>query len=259
MTDNKREAKRVIIAGKIISQIIIIITAIELLIMAFMANYLHHLPIATGAAIDALLLALLSTPFIYFWIIKPYVDKHDRAENRLTHMAYHDHLTHLPNRRYLSEYLVKYLSICKRHNAWGALLLIDINNFKVINDTHGHDIGDVVLRETAKRLSSTIRSEDIASRMGGDEFVVAIHPLENNEEKIKKNANRVAEKLQMALQIPIIFNNQELQINASIGIRILGADNTGVDNILKDADAAMYHAKKHQLTNNIHVFSEVAA
>ncbi|MES0327255.1 MAG: GGDEF domain-containing protein [Gammaproteobacteria bacterium] len=259
MKNDKKDVKQGINVGKTIIQIVITIATIELCIMAFMANYLHNIPATVETALDALLLALLSAPFIYFWIIKPYVDKHDKDEIQLSHMAYHDHLTLLPNRRYLSEHLKKYLSICKRHNTWSALLLIDINDFKVINDTYGYDIGDIVLKETAKRLSSTIRAEDIASRMGADEFAVAIHPLENNEEEIKQSTKKVAEKLQIALQKPITFNDQQLQIDVSIGVRILSADNPGIDTILKDADTAMSFAKKNQHLNNTCIFYKAAA
>ena len=259
MNNNKKKFRERIFAGITISKFIIIIAITELFIMAIMTNYLQHLSATTKTTLDALVLSLLSAPFIYFWIIKPYVVERDNAEKELSHMAFHDHLTSLPNRRYLSEYLKKYLSICKRHNMWGAILLIDLNDFKVINDTHGHDAGDIVLKETAIRLSSMIRSEDIVSRMGGDEFIIAIHPLENSEEQIRKDVAKVAEKVQITLQEPITFNHQQLQIKASIGIRILSAEHSSVDAILKDADTAMYHAKKNQLINDAHIFCEATA
>lgn len=259
MIKNKKETGRIVTATTIISKIIIIIAIVELAIMTLMANYLHHLAPLNEALLDALLLSLLSAPFIYFWIIKPYVVKRDYAEEELSQMAYHDHLTSLPNRRLLSEYLNKYLSICKRHEMYGGLLLIDLDDFKGINDTYGHDAGDFVLQETAKRLSSVIRSEDIVSRMGGDEFVVALHSLGDSEKQARINANIVTEKLQTTLQCPLEFNGQQLQIKASIGIRILGAENACVEAILKDADAAMYHAKNNQLTNNAYIFCEAAA
>lgn len=259
MKNDKKENTQGTVIGKTILKIVITLAVIELGIMAFMANYIHHIPATIETALDALLLSLLSAPFVYFWIIKPYIDKHDKDEKQLSHMAYHDHLTLLPNRRYLSETLKKNLAICKRHNSWSALLLIDINDFKVINDTYGYDIGDIVLKETAKRLTSAIRSEDIASRMGADEFAVVIHPLENNEEQIKQSTSKIAEKLQTELQKPITFNDQQLQIDVSIGIRLLSTDNPGIDTILKDADTAMHFAKENQHLNNACVFYKAAA
>ncbi|MCW8831412.1 MAG: GGDEF domain-containing protein [Gammaproteobacteria bacterium] len=259
MIHNKKEAGHIVTASAIISKIIIIIVTVELAIMALMANYLHHLAPVNEALLDSLLLAILSTPFIYFWIIKPYVVGRDHAEKELSRMAYHDHLTSLPNRRLLSEYLSKYLSICKRHKIFGALLLIDLNDFKAINDTYGHDTGDFVLQETARRLSSVIRSEDIVSRMGGDEFIVVLHSLGDSEELATANAKTVSEKLQDAMQDIIEFNHQQLQIKASIGVRILDAEHSGVDAILKEADAAMYHAKKNRITNDAYIFCEAAA
>ena len=253
MKNDKNDVKQGIDVGKTIIQIVITIATIELCIMAFMANYLHNIPATVETALDALLLALLSAPFIYFWIIKPYIISRDQAETQLSHMAHHDYLTQLPNRRFLSTFLKKCLSTCKRYDMHGSILLIDLNGFKEINDTYGHDAGDEVLKTTAQRLSSVVRTEDIVSRMGGDEFVVAIGPLPITEEQILTNAKATAKKLQTALKTPIEFNEKKLQISASIGIRTFGANDLEADIILKDADNAMYHAKHQQPANDTYI------
>lgn len=252
----KNSKKDLIIAGTILGKIIIIIALIELLIMAILHNYLHHLGVVEEALIDSLLLSLLSAPLIYFWIIDPYVTNHNQAKETLGHMAYHDHLTQLPNRRFLSECLKKNLAICHRHKLHGALLLLDLDNFKAINDNYGHQAGDMVLKEIARRLSIAVRTEDTASRLGGDEFVVVMHPLEGSEEQIRSNANTVAKKFHDILSAPIKFNDQELQIHTSIGIRLLNAETLGIDEVLKEADNAMYYAKQHQPAESSHVFFE---
>lgn len=238
-------------AIKILSKIIVIISAIELLIMAILSSNPQQLEPVAEAILDSLLLSLFSTPLIYFWIIKPYVISCDRSEKQLHHIAHHDHLTELPNRRFLSLFLKKSLSLCKRYDMRGSILFIDLNDFKEINDTYGHDAGDEVLKSTAKQLNSVVRTEDLVSRMGGDEFVVAIHPVYNTEEEILTNARKIANKLQTALKMPIVFNEQQLHIKASIGIRTFSAGDTDSDAILKDADNAMYHAKHHQPADDI--------
>jgi diguanylate cyclase (GGDEF)-like protein len=253
-TDNKQ----VVAAGKLITQIIIIISLVELLIMSLLANALHDLSVVEEALLDALLLSLLSAPFIYFWIIKPFVVARDKAEEQLSHMAYHDPLTHLPNRRFLTEYLKKSLAACSRHDLRGALLLIDLDNFKQINDTYGHDAGDALLVEVAKRLSSIVRMEDIVSRLGGDEFLAAIHPLGDTETDAKHNASIVAEKFLEILSQPFQYGNTTLQARASIGIHMISANSSNMDSAIKEADKAMYQAKRNRKENGrIAFFSDI--
>jgi len=236
-------------AGKLIIQIIIIISLVELLIMTLLDSVFHGLSFIEEALLDSLLLAGLSTPFIYFWIIKPFVVARDKAEEQLSHMAYHDPLTGLPNRRFLTEYLKKSLAACSRHNLRGALLLIDLDNFKQINDNYGHDAGDALLIESAKRLSSIIRAEDIISRFGGDEFLAGIHPLGDTEADARQNATIVAEKFLEALNRPFQYKTITLQAEASIGIHMISGNSTDMDNAINEADKAMYHAKKYRADN----------
>lgn len=254
MAANETEAQRFKIAGIILSKIIVIVAVIELIVMAILSEYLHNLTPVYEALVDSLLLSTLSSPFIYFWIIKPYVDSCLTAEKELSRMAYHDHLTRLPNRRLLSDYLGKCLSVCRRYNAQGALLLLDLNDFKEINDTYGHLAGDEVLKEIARRLTAVIRKEDIACRLGGDEFIVAMHPQENTEEQARSNASTVAKKFHTMLKEPVTYNNQQLRIHASIGICLLNSKTPDIDDILNDADNAMYQAKQNQTSKHSHVF-----
>ena len=251
---NILENKRAFVVGKLIAQIIIIISLVELLIMSLLATTLHDLSVTEEALLDSLLLALLSAPFIYFWIIKPFVVARDDAEEQLSHMAYHDPLTQLPNRRFLTEYLKKSLAACSRHDLRGALLLIDLDNFKQINDTYGHDAGDALLIESAKRLSSVIRLEDIISRLGGDEFLAAIHPLGDTDADAKQNASIVAEKFLAILGQPFQYKTITLQAKAHIGIHMISANSQSMESAMKEADRAMYHAKQNLTENKRIIF-----
>jgi len=125
----------------------------------------------------------------------------------------------------------------------GALVRIDLDGFKAINDRHGHEAGDAVLREVARRLESASRSDDVVSRLGGDEFVILINRLDRSPQLARDKAHRVAEKLLALLADPIDFHGTPLNIGASIGVRLFGTERVDVDTAIREADAAMYRAK----------------
>ena len=195
------------------------------------------------AILDVLLLATLTTPLIYIWIIKPYVNARDAALEEISQLAYIDPLTQLANRRYLLQHLERVSASCIRNKVYGAILLIDLDGFKRVNDTHGHDAGDAVLIETAIRLISSIRSVDIASRLGGDEFVILIDHLDTDKQNARTKAMRVAEKIINITIAPVEFRNEVLQIGASIGLCLLEFDKQNAETLLRKADIAMYRAK----------------
>lgn len=229
---------------QIVIRITVTIAAIELAIMIFFAAVSLEIGLLAEAFLDVILLVLLSTPVIYYWVVKPYVIANKNAISKINHLAHHDPLTNLPNRRLLGLFVEKLIPNVIRHKSHGALLFIDLNEFKSVNDANGHDAGDAVLIETAARLNSVMRADDIASRVGGDEFVIVLGALGIDEQSARDRAMLATRRIQDDLQKPINFNGSELEIKASIGVHIIDPSATSVDNVLREADAAMYYAKK---------------
>jgi len=204
--------------------------------------HLEHSIIA-GALFDTLFLAIIAAPFIYIWVIRPFVVERDHAITELMKMAMYDQLTRLPNRRMLQEYLKKSFASNTRHHFRGALLLLDLDGFKSVNDSYGHDAGDAVLVEVAKRLQEVIRTEDIACRLGGDEFIIVATQMEGDKTMIHENTMVIVNRILETIQELIFYQDKEFRINASIGIRLLGFDMLDEQTALKHADIAMYQAK----------------
>jgi len=171
-------------------------------------------------------------------------------KNLLDYQAHHDPLTGLPNRTLFLDRLHQGISKAKRHQSKLALFFIDLDRFKQINDSLGHEIGDRVLNIVTERLSSTIRQEDTLARLGGDEFTVIMEDL-----KYSQDASLLADKILNVLEEPIIIQNHTLYISCSIGISIYPKDETDASNLLKDADAAMYRAKDEG-RNNYQFYSQ---
>jgi diguanylate cyclase (GGDEF)-like protein len=157
----------------------------------------------------------------------------------LSYQSTHDPLTGLFNRRFFEVKLQEVLEDIKNKNTTCALLFIDLDNFKEINDTLGHNIGDEVLKEVAKRLSSFIRSEDVLSRIGGDEFTIILKNIKNPE-----NVKVVVKKIFNAINKEIKIGNNEIFLSASIGITLCPRDSVDKNEAIKFADAAMYKAKE---------------
>ncbi len=149
----------------------------------------------------------------------------------------------LANRRLLSKHLEKAIAGIVRHRVYGALLLMDLDRFKPVNDAHGHNAGDAVLVEVAKRMQSFTRSEDIVSRVGGDEFLVLINHLDADERTARDKAALVATKLLHLVNEPYEFHGETLRVGASIGIRLLGFEGVATETAISEADIAMYRAK----------------
>lgn len=165
-------------------------------------------------------------------------------EKEILQLAQYDSLTKLPNRLLLKELLSAMIKRVSRDKAYGALLFIDLDHFKLINDTKGHDIGDIVLVETAKRIKNCIRQIDIASRLGGDEFVVALEIEENDENKVIDSMTIVANKILEEIKKPYLIHNFDFRLTASIGIVLFKDSNYKIDELMKFADTAMYNAKE---------------
>jgi diguanylate cyclase (GGDEF)-like protein/PAS domain S-box-containing protein len=165
------------------------------------------------------------------------------AERRIHELAYFDYLTGLPNRRLLIDELSRILPRCARNGQFGALLFIDLDNFKLLNDTLGHDAGDALLREVAMRLRATVRVSDHLARLGGDEFVVVLEGLGTSEAEAIPEARMVGAKLLDALARPHALGARPSVSTPSIGVVMFGAGAQSVDQLLRHADLAMYQAK----------------
>lgn len=165
------------------------------------------------------------------------------AEDEIRHLAFYDALTELPNRRLLLERLRQTLAASKRSGRQRALLFVDLDDFKTLNDTLGHHMGDLLLREAGHRLASCVRSVDTAARVGGDEFVVILDDLSELAEEAAARAKVVAEKILSKLSEPYVLAGRECLSTSSIGITIFGDRNTSTSEILQQADIAMYQAK----------------
>lgn len=164
--------------------------------------------------------------------------------NRMQHLAHHDALTGLPNRTLFDDLLKQALALTKRNHRRTALMFVDLDRFKPINDELGHDVGDLLLQEVAVRLKNSIRESDVVSRVGGDEFIILLPCIEDGN-----NAMLVAEKIQSALARPFELAGHTLQISSSIGISIYPDQGDSEIQLIKNADIAMYHAKRNGRDN----------
>ncbi|MFC7516694.1 putative bifunctional diguanylate cyclase/phosphodiesterase [Herbaspirillum sp. GCM10030257] len=174
---------------------------------------------------------------------------HDVSEakamaQKMAHLAQHDYLTGLPNRLLLNDRLTQAISYAKRYTTQLAVLFLDLDNFKHINDSLGHAVGDKLLESVASRLVSQVRHSDTVSRLGGDEFVVLVL-----DDALAEHSTVTAEKILHALAAPHFLAGTELHITTSIGISTFPADGDDADALVKNADAAMYHAKKEGKNN----------
>jgi diguanylate cyclase (GGDEF)-like protein/PAS domain S-box-containing protein len=168
---------------------------------------------------------------------------HDVSESRamvlkMAHLAHHDFLTGLPNRALLTERLSQAIGLARRRGKQVALLFVDLDYFKHINDSLGHAVGDQVLQSAARRLSACVRTTDTVCRQGGDEFVILLAEIEQPQD-----AALVAEKLLVALAEPQLIGQHEIHVTLSIGISVYPDDGIDGDTVMENADAAMYHAK----------------
>ena len=173
--------------------------------------------------------------------------KRERVERRNLYLAYYDELTSLPNRRLFKQQLSQAMFSAPRHGRLVAILFLDLDGFKRLNDTHGHAVGDELLQKVAQRLRSCLRLADsvsrgdeteIVSRLGGDEFTILLGDLRNHRE-----AAIVAERILRGLQQPIMLRNHEVFISGSIGIALYPGAAEDIDELMRNADLAMYHAK----------------
>jgi diguanylate cyclase (GGDEF)-like protein/PAS domain S-box-containing protein len=171
------------------------------------------------------------------------------AEEQITHLAYHDALTGLPNRLLFKDRLDVAISHAQRDKEKLAVLFLDLDRFKIINDSLGHDAGDYLLQEVARRISACVRESDTVSRLGGDEFTVLLPALRSADD-----AARVARKILESLREPVEIQERPYYVTTSIGIALFPDDGSQGEALLKNADTAMYQAKEHG-RNNYQLFN----
>ena len=165
------------------------------------------------------------------------------AEDKIRHLAYYDPLTQLPNRRMLRDHLQQVLDAHARKHQCGALLLLDIDNFKTLNDTRGHDQGDALLCEVANRLRNGAAGRHLIARLGGDEFVVVLEGLADNPEQAHARAREKGSRILAMLREPYLLEEEAFHATASIGVTIFEGPQEQISDLLKRADLAMYQAK----------------
>ncbi|AQL38231.1 putative bifunctional diguanylate cyclase/phosphodiesterase [Pseudomonas syringae] len=165
------------------------------------------------------------------------------AQAQIQHLAYHDPLTGLPNRSLLMDRLSQQVSLLQHQNLRGALLFLDLDHFKHINDSLGHPVGDSVLSVIAARLEASVRQEDTVARLGGDEFVVLICGLDGSLEQVTHQVRVLADNLRVLLAEPMFLDGHRLQVTPSVGIVLIPDDGLTPADLLKRADIALYRAK----------------
>ena len=172
-------------------------------------------------------------------------------EQKIERIAYYDSLTGLPNRKMFEDFFQKESAGAKRQQAKIAILLMDLDGFKRVNDTLGHDAGDFVLQTVGRRMQQTVRTGDTVARLGGDEFIAYLGQLSNEQEAVA-----VAERILRACNEPMQFAGQETGVGVSIGISFFPADGETLEGLMKQADLAMYFSKQRG-KNSISVFHDI--
>jgi diguanylate cyclase (GGDEF)-like protein/PAS domain S-box-containing protein len=167
------------------------------------------------------------------------IDDQKKAQETIRYQAFHDNLTGLPNRKLFNDRLVQTIKIAERQQQQLAVLFLDLDRFKNINDTLGHGVGDKLLKETAQRLSKSVRSEDTVARLGGDEFIILLAEIKSSQDAVK-----VARKILKSFRPSFIIDDNELHITTSIGIALYPADGNDAATLTKHADTALYRAKE---------------
>lgn len=205
-----------------------IIASIECALMLTVDAYLELAGIAraTRSVVDAGLLILLCLPFIFRYQLRP------------LQMAYHDNLTGLPNRLLFDDRLRNVIALARRDKSGVAVIFIDLNRFKLVNDTYGHRVGDAMLRQVGNRIAKCVRESDTVARLGGDEFAILLPATSNTTD-----AEIVVQKIATELEKPFEVSGKQLHIGVSAGIAFYPEHGIDGSMLLNAADEAMYRAK----------------
>jgi diguanylate cyclase (GGDEF)-like protein len=175
------------------------------------------------------------------------------SERHILQLAFYDALTGLPNRRLMSDRMGQAIGIGKRSGRYGALMFLDLDNFKSLNDSHGHEVGDLLLVEVARRITTCVREIDTVARFGGDEFVILLGELDADRERSVAQAGQVAAKIRNVLAEPYVLQRKlaegnvsavEHHCTSSIGVALFHGQSAVPEEVLKQADVAMYRSKE---------------
>jgi diguanylate cyclase (GGDEF)-like protein len=182
-------------------------------------------------------------------VLRVEVAERKKIEDHIRHLAHHDVLTGLPNRALLEDRINRALAHAQRNHTQFALLFLDLDEFKGINDSLGHRVGDLLLKEVAERLKNSVRDEDTVARQGGDEFILLLFALQD-----RHSAAMVAQKILDNLAHPLRVEKLEMRISTSIGISVYPSDGNDANTLLERADTAMYRVKQAG-SNNYQFYS----
>jgi diguanylate cyclase (GGDEF)-like protein len=223
----------------------IFFTVVPMLVVLFMMG--DPVSMATSfAGVVYILFIIFSVRNFHRNLIDGVILRHEAIgrETEIKQLAFYDALTNLPNRRLLLDRLNRALALTARTNQRGALLFLDLDHFKELNDTLGHDMGDLLLKQVAERLTKCVRETDSVARFGGDEFVVMLEGLSVDTSEAAEQVQHVTKQINTSLNQPFKLKNYEYQCTPSIGVAMFGEHGNSPDDILKHADIAMYQAKK---------------
>ncbi len=197
---------------------------------------------------NKLLFIILFTSFIFYLImIHNEIVERKIAEEKIQYMAYYDELTGLPNRRYFNEYITKYVNDIKDENRYFAIMFLDLDNFKLINDTFGHEKGDILLQQFAARMKNIIEKNNVLARIGGDEFLFLVTDL---SKQVDINAiNLISNKIITIFKEPFYIDGNENFSTVSIGVALYPKDGQDIETLMRNADITLYEAK-HAGKNN---------
>lgn len=228
-------------------KVLLIVSTIELTFMSVLeyTTIFEGLDPAYVAPFNVVVLGCTVCLPIWHLAIRPFAKAYESVVGAQEKIALSDPLTGLNNRRAFIRDLAKIQSELNRHGGHAALLLFDLDDFKPVNDKFGHEAGDQVLVQVSRRISSVIRREDSASRIGGDEFVVICTRLAPDRQAAKEQAETIARKLAEEIPKPVHFQSKHFEVGVSIGFGLIGAhESLNVDDFFASVDHAMYHAKQ---------------
>lgn len=209
--------------------------------------HIHELAL-TNSHDNAFTFSIQAAPFEYFTepatlLVANDISEQIKVKDHIAQLASHDSLTGLPNRMLLNDRLELALATCRRSHEFNAVLFLDLDHFKYINDSQGHVIGDEVLKKVADVLTNTIRQNDTVARLGGDEFVILLQGLSKDKETAMDHISKVCDKIIEQISLPIHVAERTLHIGVSIGIVLFPVDEESQGDLLRYADTAMYQAK----------------
>ncbi|MDQ6998904.1 MAG: GGDEF domain-containing protein [Mariprofundus sp.] len=240
---------------QVILRIVTIISVVEFSIMDGFIYLSADLSPYLEAVLDILLLAIITTPLIYLWVIEPYVRARDNTVEAMENLILTDVLTDLSNRHVVYANIDKSIAASAKGDVNGAIILFDLHGLKSVNERFGHDAGDAVLVETARRLRSHITSEDIAGRLNGDEFVIIVNRVSSVGQQVQNDVMALAEQLIKSVYEPIDINGKQLNVSGSIGVKLLGEGDSDSDKVMREADVALTQAKNQAGDGNIVIFN----